>query len=100
MGQRACRKDVVGRRHVVKLRVTCPRARFGTMALRTALFVAVPVLAVLCSQAAALAQDGAARYAGVQLEVAQSFLRQARAAAAREDRGRAGRLAWQASIDA
>jgi hypothetical protein len=60
----------------------------------------VTVFAVLLAQAAALAQDGAARYAGVQLEAAQSFLHRARAAAAREDRARAGRLAWQASIDA
>ena len=57
-------------------------------------------LALGLAQAAAQAQDGAARYAGVQLEVAESFLRQARVAAARDDFGRAGRLAWQASIDA
>ena len=60
----------------------------------------VAVFAVLLAQAAALAQDGAARYAGVQLEAAQSFLQRARAAAGREDNARAGRLAWQASIDA
>jgi hypothetical protein len=71
------------------------------MALNTFLpGLAAAALALLLAQAAALAQDGAARYVGVQLEVAHSLLHQALAAAEREDHARAGRLAWQASIDA
>jgi hypothetical protein len=40
------------------------------------------------------------RYAPAQIFVAQDLLQRARAAAARGDASRAGKLAWQASLDA
>ena len=40
------------------------------------------------------------RYAPAQISVAQDLLQRARAAAARGDASRAGKLAWQASLDA
>ena len=40
------------------------------------------------------------RYAPAQISVAQDLLQRARAAAARGEAGRAGKLAWQASLDA
>lgn len=40
------------------------------------------------------------RYAPAQISVAQDLLQRARAAAARGDESRAGKLAWQASLDA
>lgn len=40
------------------------------------------------------------RYAPAQIFVAQDLLQRARAAAARGDATRAGKLAWQASLDA
>lgn len=63
-------------------------------------FTALAAISALLSSTPVAAQSGAARYAGVQLEIAQSFLRQARIAAARPDFARAGKLAWQAGVDA
>jgi hypothetical protein len=57
-------------------------------------------LAILLSPALAQADEATERYAPAQLSVAQDFLARARAAAERGDSGLAGKLAWQASLDA
>lgn len=46
------------------------------------------------------AEPATERYAPAQLRVAQDLLERARAAAALGEVGRAGKLAWQASLDA
>lgn len=46
------------------------------------------------------AERATERYAPAQLSVAQDMLKRARAAAALGDTARAGRLAWQAGLDA
>lgn len=55
---------------------------------------------VLFLAAAAHAQAPTERYAPAQLGIARDFLEQARAAALRGDAERAGKLAWQAGLDA
>ena len=59
-------------------------------------------LALLLLLPAVCAADELAteRYAPAQISVAQDLLQRARAAAARGEAGRAGKLAWQASLDA
>jgi len=63
--------------------------------LRAAAAVALALLPVL-----AQADAATERYAPAQLLVAQRFLEHARAAAALGEPGKAGVLAWQASLDA
>jgi hypothetical protein len=60
------------------------------------------ILALFLLTAAALSHGERAteRYAPAQLRVAQDLLERARAAAVLGDFSRAGRLAWQASLDA
>lgn len=57
-------------------------------------------LLFLCFGSVAQADLATERYAPAQLSVAQDFLERAHAAAARGDSGLAGKLAWQASLDA
>ena len=57
-------------------------------------------LLLLLAVPAARADPATERYAPGQLRVAEAFLENARAAAALGDLERAGRLAWQASLDA
>jgi len=66
------------------------------MAARAHLLLAL----VLAGAADGLAEPATERYAPAQIRVAQDFLESARAAAARGDSARAGKLAWQASLDA
>jgi hypothetical protein len=61
---------------------------------------AVLLLASLCFSATAHAERPTERYAPAQLSVAQDMLERARAAAALGETARAGRLAWQAGLDA
>lgn len=58
------------------------------------------VLAGLLAPASAGADTPTERYAPAQLRVARDFLERARAAAASGELGAAGKLAWQASLDA
>lgn len=58
------------------------------------------VFAVLASAAAVAAEPAAARYAPAQLAVGHQLLERAQAAAASGDARLAGRLAWQAGLDA
>jgi len=55
---------------------------------------------MLCLAAVAHAEAPTERYAPAQLGVARDFLEQARAAALKGDSERAGKLAWQAGLDA
>ena len=55
---------------------------------------------VLFIAALAHAESPTERYAPAQLGVARDFLEQARAAALRGESERAGKLAWQAALDA
>jgi hypothetical protein len=55
---------------------------------------------LLIATASAWGELATARYAPVQLRVAQDFLDRARAAAILGDRSLAGQLAWQARLDA
>ena len=64
------------------------------MAVRAFLFL------VLLSSTASHAELPTERYAPAQLRVAQDMLERAHAAAALGDDARAGRLAWQARLDA
>lgn len=68
--------------------------------MRGAPYRAVVAAVVALAGPALPAQAGAERYAGVQLELARTYLREAQTAAARGDHAQAGRLAWQASVDA
>jgi len=58
------------------------------------------LLACFIALPAAAAPPATERYAPDQLEMAQQSLLQARAASQLGDRSLAGRLAWQASVDA
>jgi hypothetical protein len=58
------------------------------------------VLCALLFASAAHAERPTERYAPAQLRVAHEMLERARAAAALGDTARAGRLAWQAGLDA
>jgi len=55
---------------------------------------------VLAGAPALYAEPATERYAPAQMRVAQDFLERAIAAAARGDSARAGKLAWQARLDA
>lgn len=57
-------------------------------------------LVLLLAVAAAHAEMPTERYAPAQLRVAHDLLERARAAAANGENARAGKLAWQASLDA
>jgi hypothetical protein len=61
---------------------------------------AVALSFFLLGTPAAHAELATERYAPAQLRVAQDLLERARAAAALGEVGRAGKLAWQASLDA
>jgi hypothetical protein len=58
------------------------------------------VLALAAAAPASAAELATERYAPAQLSMANDFLERARAAAARGDAALAGKLAWQASLDA
>jgi len=69
--------------------------------VQTALVIAaVALVLVLLQPSLAQADAATERYAPAQLLVAQRFLEHARAAAALGEPGKAGVLAWQASLDA
>jgi hypothetical protein len=61
---------------------------------------AAVLLSLLVLSFSARAEPATERYASAQLRVAQEFLDRARTAVARGDHALAGRLAWQASLDA
>ena len=65
-----------------------------------AILPALLVLFLLAAPPVAFAEPATARYAPAQLRVAQELLERARAAAALGETGAAGKLAWQASLDA
>jgi hypothetical protein len=65
-----------------------------------AILPALLALSLLTAAPAALGEPATARYAPAQLRVAQDLLERARAAAALGEVGRAGKLAWQATLDA
>jgi hypothetical protein len=65
-----------------------------------AILPALLALFLLAAAPSALGEPATARYAPVQLRVAQDLLERARAAAALGEVGQAGKLAWQASLDA
>jgi hypothetical protein len=65
-----------------------------------AILPALLAVFLLAAPPSALGEPATARYAPAQLRVAQNLLEHARAAAALGEVGRAGKLAWQASLDA
>ena len=65
-----------------------------------AILSALFALFLLTATLSALGEPATARYAPAQLRVAQDLLERARAAAALGEVGRAGKLAWQARLDA
>ena len=60
----------------------------------------VVLIFALAGSPAAYAELATERYAPAQIRIAQDVLERARAAAALGDVARAGKLAWQASLDA